>query len=190
MFGEGVVNDATSIVLFNSAQSLDYSKINATITLKLIGNFLYLFFTSTALGIAVSLSLWLPKFSSHLPVIASWLILHLTQHPVMFSGGSFKCFYHKNSLLWKVWNDVQLSVSSYNIARPLCVFKLTSLLFHQQAFYWSRSCTYDSYGLFFIHGSWGTEILIPHLTEWWPCSTLPIHHSSLGRLLQKFLFIQ
>ncbi|KAL6989623.1 Sodium/hydrogen exchanger 3 [Sarracenia purpurea var. burkii] len=54
VFGEGVVNDATSIVLFNAVQSLDFSNIDVMTALKLLGTFLYLFFTSTALGIAVS----------------------------------------------------------------------------------------------------------------------------------------
>ena len=54
VFGEGVVNDATSIVLFNAAQSLDVSNIDLLTALKLLGTFLYLFFTGTALGIAVS----------------------------------------------------------------------------------------------------------------------------------------
>ncbi|RDX61394.1 Sodium/hydrogen exchanger 2, partial [Mucuna pruriens] len=55
VFGEGVVNDATSIVLFNSVQSLDFSSINAITALKLLGTFLYLFCTSTVLGIVVGL---------------------------------------------------------------------------------------------------------------------------------------
>ncbi|XP_058225753.1 sodium/hydrogen exchanger 1-like isoform X1 [Rhododendron vialii] len=55
IFGEGVVNDATSIVLFNSVQSLNISNIDALTALKLLGTFLYLFFSSTALGIAVGL---------------------------------------------------------------------------------------------------------------------------------------
>lgn len=54
VFGEGVVNDATSIVLYNAVQSLNFNNIDAKVTLNLLGNFLYLFFTSTALGIAVS----------------------------------------------------------------------------------------------------------------------------------------
>ncbi len=56
VFGEGVVNDATSIVLFNAVQSLDFSDIDILTALKLLGTFLYLLFTSTALGIAVSCS--------------------------------------------------------------------------------------------------------------------------------------
>ncbi|KAF3454418.1 hypothetical protein FNV43_RR04865 [Rhamnella rubrinervis] len=55
VFGEGVVNDATSIVLFNALQSLDFSNIDAIAALNLLGTFLYLFFTSTALGVAVGL---------------------------------------------------------------------------------------------------------------------------------------
>ncbi|KAJ8753406.1 hypothetical protein K2173_019805 [Erythroxylum novogranatense] len=55
VFGEGVVNDATSIVLFNSVQSIDFSNVDATVSLRLVGTFLYLFFTSTALGLVVGL---------------------------------------------------------------------------------------------------------------------------------------
>ncbi|KAL2942210.1 Sodium/hydrogen exchanger 2 [Bienertia sinuspersici] len=55
VFGEGVVNDATSIVLFNAVQSLDLSNLSAMTTLALLGTFLYLFFTSTVLGIFVGL---------------------------------------------------------------------------------------------------------------------------------------
>ncbi|KAG7968584.1 hypothetical protein I3843_08G161700 [Carya illinoinensis] len=53
VFGEGVVNDATSIVLFNAVQTLNFSDIDILTALKLLGTFLYLFFTSTALGIAL-----------------------------------------------------------------------------------------------------------------------------------------
>jgi NhaP-type Na+/H+ or K+/H+ antiporter len=57
VFGEGVVNDATSVVLFNAIQSFDLSHFNSSIALQFIGNFLYLFITSTMLGFLVSLSL-------------------------------------------------------------------------------------------------------------------------------------
>lgn len=55
VFGEGVVNDATSIVLFNAIQSFDLTNINSSTLLQLVGNFLYLFFTSTLLGVAAGL---------------------------------------------------------------------------------------------------------------------------------------
>ncbi|CAN1135960.1 Sodium/hydrogen exchanger 4 [Linum perenne] len=55
VFGEGVVNDATSVVLFNAIQKMDVSKINSRTILGIIADFLYLFSTSTALGIAVGL---------------------------------------------------------------------------------------------------------------------------------------
>lgn len=50
VFGEGVVNDATSVVLFNALQNLDLVHIDAVIILKFIGNFIYLFLSSTFLG--------------------------------------------------------------------------------------------------------------------------------------------
>lgn len=58
VFGEGVVNDATSVVLFNAIQSFDLTHIDSRIALHFMGNFLYLFFTSTMLGVFVSTCLY------------------------------------------------------------------------------------------------------------------------------------
>ncbi|GAV63399.1 Na_H_Exchanger domain-containing protein [Cephalotus follicularis] len=55
VFGEGVVNDATSVVLFNAIQSFDLSHINLSIVLQFFGNFLYLFISSTLLGVLTGL---------------------------------------------------------------------------------------------------------------------------------------
>ncbi|OMO58010.1 Na+/H+ exchanger [Corchorus capsularis] len=55
VFGEGVVNDATSVVLFNAIQSFDLTNINPKIALQFFGSFLYLFLTSTLLGVVVGL---------------------------------------------------------------------------------------------------------------------------------------
>ncbi|MQM21007.1 hypothetical protein Taro_054037, partial [Colocasia esculenta] len=55
VFGEGVVNDATSVVLFNAIQKLDVSKFEGWRILHVFGDFLYLFFTSTILGVATGL---------------------------------------------------------------------------------------------------------------------------------------
>lgn len=55
VFGEGVVNDATSVVLFNAVQKLDVNSIDGWTAARVILDFLYLFSTSTALGVAVSL---------------------------------------------------------------------------------------------------------------------------------------
>ncbi|OIV90829.1 hypothetical protein TanjilG_15562 [Lupinus angustifolius] len=51
VFGEGVVNDATSVVLFNAIQSFDLEQIDTSIASQFITNFLYLFVTSTLLGV-------------------------------------------------------------------------------------------------------------------------------------------
>ncbi|XAR54599.1 hypothetical protein NMG60_11029810 [Bertholletia excelsa] len=55
VFGEGVVNDATSVVLFNAIQSFDLTHINSGIFFQFVGNFLYLFFASTLLGVIAGL---------------------------------------------------------------------------------------------------------------------------------------
>ncbi|EOA32061.1 hypothetical protein CARUB_v10015306mg [Capsella rubella] len=55
VFGEGVVNDATSVVLFNAIQSFDLTHLNHEAAFKFLGNFLYLFLLSTLLGVATGL---------------------------------------------------------------------------------------------------------------------------------------
>nr|KYP58043.1 Sodium/hydrogen exchanger 2 [Cajanus cajan] len=55
VFGEGVVNDATSVVLFKAIQNFDLSHIDLNTALQLIGNFLYLFIASTVLGVFAGL---------------------------------------------------------------------------------------------------------------------------------------
>ncbi|KAF5728438.1 sodium/hydrogen exchanger 4 [Tripterygium wilfordii] len=55
VFGEGVVNDATSVVLFNAVRKIDVSRLNGRTALRLIGDFLYLFSASTALGLSAGL---------------------------------------------------------------------------------------------------------------------------------------
>ncbi|KAH7546816.1 hypothetical protein FEM48_Zijuj01G0241200 [Ziziphus jujuba var. spinosa] len=55
VFGEGVVNDATTVVLFNAIQKIDVTKLNSKAGLRLIVDFLYLFSTSTALGVTTGL---------------------------------------------------------------------------------------------------------------------------------------
>ncbi|XP_077211435.1 Na+/H+ (sodium hydrogen) exchanger 3 [Tasmannia lanceolata] len=55
VFGEGVVNDATSVVLFNAVQKLDVSKVDIWAAVRILGDFFYLFSTSTALGVSVGL---------------------------------------------------------------------------------------------------------------------------------------
>ncbi|XP_012069415.1 sodium/hydrogen exchanger 2 isoform X2 [Jatropha curcas] len=55
VFGEGVVNDATSVVLFNAIQSLDFSHINSSVAMRFAGSFLYLFISSTVLGVLAGL---------------------------------------------------------------------------------------------------------------------------------------
>lgn len=49
------MNDATSVVLFNAVQKLDVSRVDGRTALHVVGDFLYLFSTSTALGVIVSL---------------------------------------------------------------------------------------------------------------------------------------
>nr|GEZ86031.1 sodium/hydrogen exchanger 4-like isoform X2 [Tanacetum cinerariifolium] len=51
VFGEGVVNDATLVVLFNAVQKINADTINGLTALHIFLNFLYPFTTSTLLGV-------------------------------------------------------------------------------------------------------------------------------------------
>ncbi|XP_022981445.1 sodium/hydrogen exchanger 4 [Cucurbita maxima] len=55
VFGEGVVNDATSVVLFNAVQKIDITRLNSKTALHVFGDFCYLFSTSTILGVTAGL---------------------------------------------------------------------------------------------------------------------------------------
>nr|GEW14362.1 sodium/hydrogen exchanger 4-like isoform X2 [Tanacetum cinerariifolium] len=55
VFGEGVVNDATSVVLFNAVQKINADRINGLTAIHILLNFLYLFTTSTVLGVTAGL---------------------------------------------------------------------------------------------------------------------------------------
>ncbi|GLJ26876.1 hypothetical protein SUGI_0525420 [Cryptomeria japonica] len=55
VFGEGVVNDATSVVLFRAVQKFSVTEAEGLTVLHIGADFLYLFFTSTILGVATGL---------------------------------------------------------------------------------------------------------------------------------------
>ncbi|XP_024526136.1 sodium/hydrogen exchanger 1 isoform X2 [Selaginella moellendorffii] len=55
VFGEGVVNDATSVVLFRTIQKLGTASINGLTALGMFADFIYLFLSSTVLGVAAGL---------------------------------------------------------------------------------------------------------------------------------------
>nr|XP_043618800.1 sodium/hydrogen exchanger 4-like [Erigeron canadensis] len=55
VFGEGVVNDATSVVLFNAVRKINVDSLAPKAALRLLLDFMYLFSTSTLLGVAAGL---------------------------------------------------------------------------------------------------------------------------------------
>ncbi|KAJ6917787.1 sodium/hydrogen exchanger 1-like [Populus alba x Populus x berolinensis] len=76
VFGEGVVNDATSVVLFNAIQSFDLTNINAAIAWDFARNFFYLFLASTLLGVVVKSPL-LIFLSAPTGLISAYIIRRL-----------------------------------------------------------------------------------------------------------------
>ncbi|KAL7590831.1 hypothetical protein Lser_V15G35597 [Lactuca serriola] len=55
VFGEGVVNDATSVVLFNAVQKISADTLGGKAALRILLDFFYLFSTSTILGVTAGL---------------------------------------------------------------------------------------------------------------------------------------
>ncbi|KAH7447163.1 hypothetical protein KP509_01G094600 [Ceratopteris richardii] len=55
VFGEGVMNDATSVVLDRVVENLDFSELDGLAILQTLGQFIYLFLSSTLLGVVVGL---------------------------------------------------------------------------------------------------------------------------------------
>ncbi|MFS7985449.1 putative cation/H+ exchanger, cation/H+ exchanger, CPA1 family, sodium/solute symporter superfamily [Helianthus anomalus] len=55
VFGEGVVNDATSVVLFNAVRKITANTLGVKAALRIVLDFLYLFSSSTLLGVSAGL---------------------------------------------------------------------------------------------------------------------------------------
>jgi sodium/hydrogen exchanger 8 len=71
VFWEGVVNNATSVVLFRAIQKLTFDDFTSLEVLQMIRSFLYLFFSNMVLDIMVSLLLQL-----------LWMLFVLTNLPI------------------------------------------------------------------------------------------------------------
>ncbi|ESW16752.1 hypothetical protein PHAVU_007G182200 [Phaseolus vulgaris] len=118
VFGEGVVNDATSIVLFNSVQSLDFSSTTSMTALKLLGTFLFLFCSSTALGIVVGLlsayimkTLYLGRHSTDRELALMMLLAYLSYMiaELLNLSGILTIFFCGIVMSHYTWHNVSLS---------------------------------------------------------------------------------
>ncbi|KAF7831323.1 sodium/hydrogen exchanger 4 [Senna tora] len=111
VFGEGVVNDATSVVLFNAVQKLDVSRLNGR-SLRVIGDFLYLFSSSTALGfVAGLLTAYILKaltFGRQVPFCPKW--------------------YSQNKLIWECQRHSSVREISLMVLMAYLSYTLSELL--------------------------------------------------------------
>jgi sodium/hydrogen exchanger 8 len=71
VFWEGVVNNATSVVLFRAIEKLTFDEFTSLEVLQMTRSFLYLFFSNMVLDIMVSLLLQL-----------LWMLFVLTNLPI------------------------------------------------------------------------------------------------------------
>lgn len=156
VFGEGVVNDATSVVLFNAIQKLDIHKIQGWTAFHVLTDFLYLFFTSTVLGIAVSEAYYwnLIIYSIVMHVNAGWQLV-LANY---FAGRTSDIIYTQGVIFWQVnFNTlffVTRGVSLYRIVDAYLLHS-TQVSLYLQTLHRSWN-SYDGYnGLSVLHVSWG-----------------------------------
>lgn len=91
VFGEGVVNDATSVVLFRAVQSYNFDDFTALQALQVVGSFLYLFFTSTVLGVMVSIS-------NKILLVCQYLLSSTRGKALNYEGTEINWLVHKHCL--------------------------------------------------------------------------------------------
>ena len=96
VFGESVVNDVTSVVLFNTIQNFYLGNFGSLKFLQIIGKFLYLFGGTTFLGVAVDSVMFPPLALSTCQIMFSYWIRVTT------SVWSSQCLCHQETILCQV----------------------------------------------------------------------------------------
>ncbi|CAM6008146.1 unnamed protein product, partial [Sphagnum balticum] len=115
VFGEGVVNDATSVVLFRAVQKLTFDDFTGLEVLQITGSFLYLFFSSTALGIMTGLlsayiikTLYFGRHSTDREIAIMTLMAYLSYilAELLFLSGILTVFFCGIVMSHYTWHNV------------------------------------------------------------------------------------
>ncbi|KAH9576528.1 hypothetical protein CY35_01G166900 [Sphagnum magellanicum] len=115
VFGEGVVNDATSVVLFRAVQKLTFDDFTGIEVLQMSGSFLYLFFSSTVLGIATGLlsayiikTLYFARHSTDREIAIMTLMAYLSYilAELLFLSGILTVFFCGIVMSHYTWHNV------------------------------------------------------------------------------------
>ncbi|PSS06096.1 Sodium/hydrogen exchanger 4 like [Actinidia chinensis var. chinensis] len=115
VFGEGVVNDATTVVLFNAVQKIDVTRLDGWVAAHIFGDFLYLFSTSTVLGVATGLltayvlkGLYFGKHSSVREIALMMLMAYLSYMlaEVLHLSGILTVFFCGIVMSHYAWHNV------------------------------------------------------------------------------------
>ncbi|KAI9184797.1 hypothetical protein LWI28_001129 [Acer negundo] len=138
VFGEGVVNDATSVVLYNAIQKIDVRRLTSKAFLLIIGDFAYLFTASTALGVSAGLltalilkRLFFARHSSVREVALMVLMAYLsyTLAEVLELSGILTVFFCGIFMSHYAWHNVtdNSRISSRHVLLTCFKFYLTKL---------------------------------------------------------------
>jgi sodium/hydrogen exchanger 8 len=115
VFGEGVVNDATSVVLFRAVQKLTFDDFTSMEVLQMSGSFFYLFFSSTVLGIATGLlsayiikTLYFARHSTDREIAIMTLMAYLSYilAELLFLSGILTVFFCGIVMSHYTWHNV------------------------------------------------------------------------------------
>ncbi|CAM6043589.1 unnamed protein product [Sphagnum compactum] len=115
VFGEGVVNDATSVVLFRAVQKLTFDDFTGLEVLQMTGSFLYLFFSSTVLGIMTGLlsayiikTLYFGRHSTDREIAIMTLMAYLSYilAELLFLSGILTVFFCGIVMSHYTWHNV------------------------------------------------------------------------------------
>ncbi|KAH9572271.1 hypothetical protein CY35_02G138800 [Sphagnum magellanicum] len=115
VFGEGVVNDATSVVLFRAVQKLTFDDFTGLEVLQMTGSFLYLFFSSTVLGIVTGLlsayiikTLYFGRHSTDREIAIMTLMAYLSYvlAELLFLSGILTVFFCGIVMSHYTWHNV------------------------------------------------------------------------------------
>jgi hypothetical protein len=169
VFGEGVVNDATSVVLFNAIKSFDLEQPGHGIALQFFGNFLYLFIASTMLGFLVTLlpSLILSRTQSHTYAHKDELSIS------WFLNCSCGCNYEKLCQCGRNCScDVVANISKSFILRPqfeTMIYINTSVHMHMFLRLWCNVSSFPCRVVYLVHTLSKNSILEGNILEFKKC---------------------
>ncbi|KAG0459410.1 hypothetical protein HPP92_022538 [Vanilla planifolia] len=124
LFGEGVVNDATAVVLFKVFRKINVSKIGGGIAFHVLWNFLWLFLASTAFGVAIGLltaltlkTFYFGRHSTNREVVLLMLMAYLSYVLAENTRGSLQGTFCRPSFIAETFIFLYVGMDVFDIEK-------------------------------------------------------------------------